>query len=52
MLAVSDKEMIATVEKIESGQVIKSLLVSSEQPYVDHFTSIFEELWKDGVAGC
>jgi signal transduction histidine kinase len=47
--AVSDKEMIATVEKIESGQVIKSLLVSGEEPYVDHFTSIFEELWKDGV---
>jgi signal transduction histidine kinase len=47
--AVSDKEMIATVEKIESGQVIKSLLVSGEEPYVDHFTSIFEELWKDGM---
>jgi signal transduction histidine kinase len=48
--AVSEKEMIATVEKIESGQAIKSLLVSGEQPYIDHFTSIFEELWKDGMA--
>jgi nitrogen-specific signal transduction histidine kinase len=47
--AVSDKEMIATVEKIESGQAIKSLLVSSEKPYIDHFTSIFDELWKGGV---
>jgi signal transduction histidine kinase len=47
--AVSDKEMIATIEKIESGQMIQKLLVSSEQPYIDHFTSIFEELWKNGI---
>ena len=47
--AVTDKEMVATVEKIESGQAIKSLLVSSEKPYIDHFTSIFNELWNGGV---
>ncbi|HZA08257.1 MAG TPA: HAMP domain-containing sensor histidine kinase, partial [Nitrososphaeraceae archaeon] len=47
--AVSDKEMIATIEKIESGQMIQKLLVSSEQPYIDHFTSIFDELWKNGI---
>jgi signal transduction histidine kinase len=47
--AVSDREMIATIEKIESGQIIQNLLVSTEQPYIDHFTSIFDELWKNGV---
>ena len=47
--AVSDREMIATIEKIESGQMIQNLLVSTEQPYLDHFTSIFDELWKNGV---
>ena len=47
--AVSDKEMIATIERMESGQMIQNLLVSTEQPYIDHFTSIFDELWKNGV---
>jgi signal transduction histidine kinase len=48
--AVSDKEMIATIEKAEGGEEnIKSLLVSNEYPYITHFVSIFEELWKDGT---
>jgi signal transduction histidine kinase len=48
--AVSDKEMIATIEKGEGGEEnIKSLLVSNEFPYITHFLSIFEELWKDGT---
>src|SRR6266516_3010924 len=48
--AVSDKEMIATIEKGEGGEEnIKSLLVSNEFPYITHFVSIFEELWKDGM---
>jgi len=47
--AVSDKEIIATIEKMESGQMIQNLLVSAEQPYIDHFTSIFDELWKNGI---
>ena len=41
--------MIATIEKSESGQMIQNLLVSIEQPYIDHFASIFDELWKSGV---
>jgi signal transduction histidine kinase len=47
--AVSDKEMIATIQKIESGETIHNLLVSNEIAYVDHFTSIFEELWSNGI---
>jgi hypothetical protein len=47
--AVSDKEMVASIEKTGGGQAIKNLLVSTEQPYIDHFTSIFNELWKGGI---
>ncbi len=47
--AVSDKEMIATIEKAEGGENIRSLLVSNEYSYVSHFVSIFEELWKNGT---
>ena len=34
--AVSDKEMVASIEKTGRGQVIKNLLVSTEQPYIEH----------------
>jgi signal transduction histidine kinase len=47
--AVSDKEMIASIQKTESGDTIQNLLVSNEQSYIDHFSSIFEELWKNGI---
>src|SRR5918993_1236981 len=47
--SVSDKEMMATIEKMEGGQMAQSLLVSNEPAYIDHFAFIFEELWKDGI---
>jgi signal transduction histidine kinase len=48
--SVSDKEMIATIQKTESGgEMIQNLLVSNEVAYLDHFVSIFEELWKNGI---
>jgi signal transduction histidine kinase/MFS family permease len=47
--AVSDKEMMATIEKMEGGEIAHSLLVSNEAAYINHFASIFEELWKDGI---
>jgi signal transduction histidine kinase len=63
--AVSDKEMIASLHEIEvnhavgGGKGIQSsanyhdtihnLLVSSEPAYIDHFISIFKELWGTGV---
>ena len=46
---VSDKEMSATIEKMEGGKKIQSLLISTEPLYIKHFTSIFEELWKNGI---
>jgi hypothetical protein len=47
--AVSDKEMMATIEKMEEGEMAQSLLISNESAYISHFVSIFEELWKSGI---
>jgi two-component system, OmpR family, sensor histidine kinase VicK len=46
---VSDKEMAVTIEKMEGGRVINSLLSSNEHLYIKHFASIFEELWRNGI---
>ena len=29
--------------------MVQSLLISNEPDYITHFTSIFEELWKNGI---
>ncbi len=47
--AISEKEMIATIQKTEGGQVIQNLLTTNEQAYIEHFVSIFEELWINGI---
>src|ERR671931_1212082 len=47
--AVSDKEMMATIENMEGGEMAQSLLVSNEPAYINHFAFIFEELWKNGI---
>ena len=46
---LSDKQIGATIEKMELGKTVQSLLISNEPLYVNHFKSIFEELWKNGV---
>jgi signal transduction histidine kinase len=47
--AIGDSEINATIEKRESGKMVQSLLTSNEPVYVEHFTSLFEELWKNGI---
>ncbi|MBA3750229.1 MAG: HAMP domain-containing histidine kinase [Nitrosopumilus sp.] len=47
--ALSEKEMIATIQKTEGGQLIQNLLTTNERAYIEHFVSIFEELWKSGI---
>jgi hypothetical protein len=46
---VSDKEIAATIERMDGGRMIQSLLLSNEPAYVNHFNSVFEELWKTGI---
>ncbi|MDP8942080.1 MAG: ATP-binding protein [Thermoproteota archaeon] len=48
--AISDKEIAVTIEKMESGKVIQSLLISNDPLYLKHFSSVFEELWRNGTA--
>jgi two-component system, OmpR family, sensor histidine kinase VicK len=46
---VSDKELAATLEKMEGGKMVQNLLVSNEPGYVNHFHFIFEDLWAKGI---
>jgi signal transduction histidine kinase len=47
--AVDDKYFHATIEKMEGGKMMESLLTSNEPIYINHFNSLFEELWKNGI---
>ena len=47
--AVSSKELYTTIDEMKGGKIAKNLLVSNEPLYVNHFNSLFEELWKDGI---
>jgi two-component system, OmpR family, sensor histidine kinase VicK len=46
---VSDKEMAATIENMEGGKISQNFLFSNEPLYINHFNSLFEELWKNGI---
>jgi len=47
--SVTDKEFNFTVDKMEDDKVSLSVLISSDVLYREHFTSLFEELWKNGL---
>jgi two-component system, OmpR family, sensor histidine kinase VicK len=47
--AVDSKNFNATIDKMEGGRIMESLLVSNEPAYIKHYNSVFEELWKNGV---
>jgi hypothetical protein len=46
---VSDKEIAATIEKMEGDNMVQTVLLSNEPAYIKHFRSIFEELWTKGI---
>ena len=46
---IGDEEVNATIEKMEGGKMIQSLITSNEPIYVAHFYSIFEQLWNRGI---
>jgi hypothetical protein len=46
---ISDKQITVTIEKMEGGKSVQSLLISGDPLYLKHFSSIFEELWKNGI---
>jgi signal transduction histidine kinase len=47
--AISEKQFVGIIEKIADGKMFQKILHSSEPLYLDHFHSIFEELWSNGV---
>jgi len=47
--SISNKEFQGTAEKMEGGEMIRSLLVSTEPIYIDHYNSIFEQLWDNSI---
>jgi two-component system, OmpR family, sensor histidine kinase VicK len=46
---VGEEEVNTTIEKMEGGKMIRSLITSNEPAYVTHFYSIFEQLWNKGI---
>ena len=45
----SDKKIAVTIEKMEDGKLVQSLLLSNEPHYLKHFASVFQELWGNGI---
>ena len=47
--AVDNKNFNATIDKMEGGKFMETLLTSNEPAYIHHYNSVFEELWKSGI---
>ncbi len=47
--AVDNRYFHSTIDKMEGGKMMRRLLTSNEPLYINHYNSIFEELWKNGV---
>jgi two-component system, OmpR family, sensor histidine kinase VicK len=48
-LGISDKQALTTLEKMEGGKVVQTLLVSNDVAYINYFADIFNELWESGI---
>jgi len=46
---VDDKYFHSTIEKMEGGKMMRRLLTSNEPIYINHYNSVFEELWNNGI---
>jgi two-component system, OmpR family, sensor histidine kinase VicK len=46
---VDNKHFYATIDRMEEGKIMQSLLISNEPAYIRHYNSVFEELWKNGI---
>jgi two-component system, OmpR family, sensor histidine kinase VicK len=46
---VSDKKIVVTIEKMEDGKEVQSLLVSNEPKYLKHFYAVFQDLWESCI---
>lgn len=46
--AVSEKQFVGTVERVTEGKMFEKILHSTDPLYMNHFQSVFEELWIEG----
>ncbi|MGC1931951.1 MAG: HAMP domain-containing sensor histidine kinase, partial [Candidatus Nitrosopolaris sp.] len=47
--AVDNTHFYATIDKMEGGKIMQSLLTSNESKYVNYYSSLFEGLWNNGI---
>lgn len=43
--SVDNNSILATIERMDDGNLMNDLLVSNEPAYIKHFMSFFQELW-------
>ena len=46
---IGDREIVASIEEMIFDKGINSALYSNEPPYIEHFKTVFEDLWKNSV---
>ncbi|HET7148437.1 MAG TPA: hypothetical protein VFI73_08060 [Candidatus Nitrosopolaris sp.] len=46
---VDNKYFDATIEKMEGGKIMHSILSNNDSIYVNHYSSLFEQLWDNGI---
>jgi two-component system, OmpR family, sensor histidine kinase VicK len=47
--AVDNTHFYATIDKMEAGKIMQSLLTSNESTYVNYYSSLFEGLWNNAI---
>ncbi len=47
--AVDNTHFYATIDKMEAGKIMQSLLTSNEPTYVNYYSSLFEGLWNNAI---
>ena len=47
--ALDNTHFYATIDKMEGGKIMQSLLTSNEPKYLNYYCSLFEGLWNDGI---
>ena len=46
---VDSRNFYAAIDMMEGGKLMEHLLISNEPAYVNHYNSVFEELWKNSA---
>ena len=47
--ALSDKILLSSIDRIDSANMIKSMLTSNDPLYLEHYKNIFEKMWMIGI---